>query len=570
MKKLFTLPITTFLINLFVFCIFINSSTSAQAPNWLWAKSAGGNNGSSYGNSIITDAYGNSYVTGYFNSFTIAFGSYILNNANSTYPLIDNIFLAKYDANGNVLWAKSFGGTGTGNNGAYGDKGQSITIDASGNIYITGEFSSPSITFGNYTLNNYGNNAYDVFIAKFDAGGNALWAKSAGGNYYDMSYSIKADASGNVYITGEFDSPSITFGNYTLNNHGNNAYDVFFAKFDVNGNVLWAKSAGGNADDVGNSITTDASGNVYITGEFDPPSITFGNYTLNNTGVWDIFLVKYNASGNVLWAKSAIGTNNDYANSVTVDALGNAYVAGQFDSPTMTVGSITLTNANTNGSFDLFLAKYDTGGNVLWAKSAGGTDYDVAYSVAVDVSGNAYVVGCFNSSTLTFGSTTLTNAGYENIFLVKYDAGGNVLWAKSAGGTGSDGANSVAVDASGNTYLTGYFLSSTITFGSTTLTNAYVGLFDIFLAKLGNGTGINEFSNKFDISVFPNPSIDNITIIIPQKATIEISNIQGQLIKTLAVSSNKTSIDVSAFPCGMYVVKVKTEKGVAVKKFVKE
>ena len=169
------------------------------------------------------------------------------------------------------------------------------------------------------------------------------------------------------------------------------------------------------------------------------------------------------------YTKSAGGTNTDYANSVIVDANGNTYVVGYFSSSSITFGTTTLTNS---GSADMFIVKYDASGNMLWAKSAGGTSNDYAQSIAVDANGNTYVAGYFNSSSITFGSNTLTNAaGDYDMFVVKYDASGNVLWAKSAGGTSDDQANSITVDANGNIYVAGSFKSASITFGATTLTN---------------------------------------------------------------------------------------------------
>lgn len=188
--------------------------------------------------------------------------------------------------------------------------------------------------------------------------------------------------------------------------------------------------------------------------------------------IFVIAILNSNAqSPNWQWAKNAGGASLDYAYSVATDVNGNTYVAGGFQSSSITFGTATLANAGGGSVSDMFIVKYDATGNVLWAKSAGGTSADDAYSIITDASGNVYVVGYFQSSSITFGSTTLTNAGAYDMFIVKYDASGNVLWAKSAGGTNHDAANSVITDASGNVYVAGYFQSSSITFGSATLTN---------------------------------------------------------------------------------------------------
>jgi len=541
---------------------FLNIMSFAQTPNWLWAKSAGGTN-VDCPHSIAVDASGNIYVVGYFASPTIIFGSITLTNT-ATYGSAD-IFLAKYDAIGNVLWVKSIGGMGN-------DEAYSISVDASENTYVAGKFESSTIIFGSTTLTNATTNgSADIFLAKYDANGNVIWAKSAGGTSNDRAYSISVDASENTYVAGYFASSTITFGSTTLINASLNYSDIFFAKYDANGNVTWAKSGGGQYSDIVNSIMSDVSGNTYLAGWFDSPTLSFESTSLSNMGGGypDIFLAKCDNLGIVLWAKSAGGLKDDRATSVAIDAIGNTYVVGYFKSSTIIFGSTTLTNATTIGSADIFLAKYDTNGNVLWAKSVGGIGDDEAYSVTMDASGNIYVVGYFGSSTIILGSTTLTNIianGSEDILLAKYDANGNVIWAKSVGGTGDDEAYSIAIDASENTYVSGMFSSDTISFGSTTLP----GNEDIFLAKLGSSTVINELSDSLNFSVFPIPATNSLTIESPQKSKIEILNIQGQLIKTIAAINDQTTIDISVFPSGIYFIKVKTEKGIAVKKFIKE
>ena len=526
-------------------------SVNAQTPNWQWAKSAGGT-GSAFGLIVSTDAIGNVFMTGYFKSPTITFGTTTLTNAGS-----NDIFIVKYDATGNVLWAKSVGG-------AYDERGQSVSTDASGNVFMTGYFISPTISFGTTTLTNtYASNLYsDFFIVKYDTSGNVLWAKSAEGAYDDSGQSVSTDASGNVFITGIYYSPTITFGTTTLTkaNPTSNYSDIFIVKYDASGNMLWATSAeDGVFNDDGRSVSTDASGNVFIAGYFASPTITFGTTTLTNTNSsWDIFIVKYDSSGNVLWAKSAGGTAYDIGNSVSTDAIGNVFMTGIYYSPTITFGITTLTNANNVA--DIFIVKYDASGNVLWAKSAEGTWYDLSYGVCTDVIGNVFITGAFYSPTITFGTTTLTNVNAANdIFIVKYDASGNVLWAKSAGGTGYDEGYAVSTDASGNVFLTGNFGSPNINFGTTTLTNTdTTGSFrDIFIAKLDGTTGTNDIKNA-NIKIYPNPTNNIINIeglTKNENNTIQIFDVQGKLVITKNISE-KGTIDLSELNKGVYVIKI--------------
>jgi hypothetical protein len=531
-------------IKLLIIALVFSGFANAQLPNYLWAKSAGGT-GMDNCNSVATDASGNILVTGYFTSPSITFGTTTLTNANNTG--VADIFLVKYDAGGNILWAKSAGGSPN-------DYGNSVATDVSGNILVTGYFSSPSITFGTITLINANPPNSDIFLVKYDAGGNVLWAKSAGGSNWDHGISVSTDASGNVLVTGYFASSLISFGTTTLTTASTGIFDIFLVKYDAGGNVLWAKSGGGSASDEGNSVATDANGNVLVTGYFASSTINFGTTTLTNAGNNDFFLVKYDSAGNVLWAKSEGGSAFDKGNNVFADASGNILVTGFFISSSITFGTTTLTNA---GTANFILVKYDAGGNVLWAKSAGGSASDEGNSVSTDASGNILVAGRFTSPSITFGTTTLTNAGVSDIFLVKYDSGGNVLWAKSAGGSTDDEGNSVSTDASGNILVTGFFYSPSITFGTTTLSNA--GGLDIFIVKLsGLATGIEEdnFTNAIDI--FPNPFSTQITLqtnISLNNATFKMDNYMNQTVAQIENISGQTiTFNRGNLPSGLYFV----------------
>ena len=220
-------------------------------------------------------------------------------------------------------------------------------------------------------------------------------------------------------------------------------------------NWLWATAAGGQFAEQADAICTDASGNVYATGYFSTSSITFGSYTLTTSGSSSLFIVKFDPSGNVLWAQSKSGSSTINGYGIAADASGNVYVSGRFYSSTLTFASTTLTNA---GGSDMFVVKLNSSGTYLWAKSAGGTGTESGAGISVDASGNVIVSGYFSSSSLTFGSTTLTNAtGSSDMFTVKYDASGAVLWAKSAASAGVDYGVDNTTHATGNVIISGYF-----------------------------------------------------------------------------------------------------------------
>jgi hypothetical protein len=565
------------LIAAFIFTATVaNKPVSAQSIDWSWAKSAGGT-GEERGYRITTDISGNVYVTGYFKSPFITFGSTTLGNAGGAGCIggCSDIFVVKYDATGNMLWAKRAGGTNE-------DMSYGISTDAGGNVYITGYFKSSFIAFGSTTLSNAGGlgcsgGCSDVFVTKYDAAGNVLWATSAGGTHFDEGKCISTDASGNVCVTGHFHSYTINFGSFSLTNANGMSSDIFIVKYDSVGNALWANSGNGTNDDLGNGITTDASRNVYLTGYFYSTNIIFGGSTLTNVnpGWSDIFVAKYDSSGNVIWVKSAGGTSGDRGFSISTDTSGNVYATGIFYNANISFGSDTLTNA---GGDDIYIAKYDSSGNVLWAESAGQADDDWSNGITTDASGNLYVTGGFRSPAISFGSFTLTNAstGASDIFVAKYDTGGNTLWAKRAGGIAFDDSHSVSTDISGNVFVTGFFGSASIAFGSDTLANA--GGIDIFTAKLSDFTGIEENSLSYALHIYPNPFSSKVSITLKNQSIkqviITIKNILGQTVFTekseIRNPQSEMKLDLEFLQQGIYFLEINFDGERIAKKIVKQ
>ncbi len=329
------------------------------------------------------------------------------------------------------------------------------------------------------------------------------WAKSAGSLYSDDGGgSIAMDSGGNVFLSGFFGQPSITFGFTTLFNKGGS--DMFLVKYHQSGNVFWAKSFGRTGSESASGIQADANGNIFVIGSFDGSIIVFNTDTLKNHGIfsYDFFLVKFNTSGNILWAKSFGGSSEDYASDINLGNDGSIVVSGNFLSPAITFGDTTLTIADSSTSymFDMFIVKFDADGNVLWAKSAGGNQVDHGFGNCIDMNNNIYVTGNFRSSTISFGDTTLTNNGSWDMFVVKYDANGNVLWAKSMGGTQFEAGNNIMLVENGNIIVAGTLESSSVVIGDTVLSTR--GGEDILLVKYdANGNVLwarNEGGNSHE------------------------------------------------------------------------
>ncbi|MDP6889543.1 MAG: SBBP repeat-containing protein [Candidatus Thalassarchaeaceae archaeon] len=243
---------------------------------------------------------------------------------------------------------------------------------------------------------------------------------------------------------------------------------------------LAQKAGGSSGDDRSNAIATDSNGDIYVTGSFEQTA-AFGSITLTSAGNDDIFVAKMNSSGGWLWAIQAGGPNDDHGVDLDLDNSGNVYLTGKFQN-TALFGLDSMTAGPTSND-DFFVAKIDTWGNWQWVEGADCHNNGRCYgtSIAVDSNGYAYVTGSFTRD-VNFGSTTLTWAGVEDVFVTKIDTWGNWQWATMGGGAqGYDVPNSIAIGPYGNAYLTGYH-QFTSTFGNTSITAN--GGSDLFMAKI--------------------------------------------------------------------------------------
>jgi len=533
---------------------------NGQPLNCFWARGsvAGGNTSYDEGISAATDASGNVYVAGFFQSTTITFGPYTFTKSGSS-----DLFLVKYDAAGNLLWAISAGGSNT-------DVASSVAVDPSGNVYLAGWFESPDITFGAYTLTLTGSG--NIFLVKYDTNGNVLWAKSSSQNSSGSCWglSVAADGSGNAYITGFFLSSTITFDFATLTNTGDE--DIFIVKYNSAGTVAWAKSASGTGGDRGTSITTDVTGDIYLTGWSNSPTLSFDNYILTNSNIGAdfVFLAKFDAMGNVLWTKGSQGEGSTYGFSTGTDLSGNCYITGRFSyAPVINFDSFSLSNINQSTT-DIFLVKYSSAGNVLWAKSAGGMGDDCGHGIVTDALKNVYLTGGFslpNSgiNSINFDSTILPfpPGGIDPVFVAKYDSSGNILCAFSIE-SGGDDEYGFARDASGNLFIGSDYMNSSFILGPDTL--SLTGYEDVFVAKFSFKCGsesIDEYNNNEYVLLSPNPFSSETTIKTNRNlngADLTIYNTFGQEVKSIKNISGQTiKLHRDNLPGGIYFIQLTQE-----------
>jgi cytoskeletal protein CcmA (bactofilin family) len=365
-------------------------------------------------------------------------------------------------------------------------EGHAIAVDCAGNSYVTGFFSGQIL---DGALESVGGR--DVFVAKYDADGNLVWAKRGGGEGADESFGITVDSEGYSYVAAVFEEADATFGTIPLTLVG--VRDMAIVKYDPDGNVLMAIHAGGTDATVEvHAVAVDEDGNIYVTGRFDL-TVDFGGTSLTSNGSRDIFVAKYNAAGSLEWAKSAGNMQQDNEDfdegkGIAVDADGNSYVTGFFCGD-VDFGGTTLSSIDDTA--DVFIAKYDTDGNLEWVISAGGSDHDEGQGIAVDKDGNIYVSGNFVGEAEFDGITLNSVDESRDIFVAKFDTDGNIVWAKSAGGPEDDANNEdevndvIAIDGAGNSYITSVFFGEA-NFDDITLTvveDSEPETGDVFVAK---------------------------------------------------------------------------------------
>ncbi len=378
-------------------------------------------------------------------------------------------------------WAKQMGGTTTD------DVGLSVAVDASGNVYTTGQL---------------GNNA---FISKIDTTGMLSWTKQMTGTL-SKATSMVIDESGNVLITGKFNG-TVDFdpgpGTFNLTAISD---DQFISKLDAGGNFIWTKQIGGtiHGDNIdATSIATDSRGNVYTTGGFDGDNIDFdpgpGVFVLNKGyPAHEIFVSKLDSNGNFAWAKhmkeAAVGSaiHSSWGYSIAVDSTGNVYTTGEFaNNIDFDPGpGVFYLYQNTYDYKDAFISKLDAAGNFLWAKQLKGQNADAGSwgtSLAIDPLGNIYITGNF-LDTVDFdpGPATLPLFSADgNSFISKLDAAGNLISVKQFGAGGGLISRSIDLDAYGNIFITGNF-GGTADFdpGPGTINLTTAGDLDVFILKL--------------------------------------------------------------------------------------
>lgn len=454
------------------------------------------------------------------------------------------------------------------------------------------------------------NSGASACIIKFDTQGNELWRKCFIGT---IKISGIAVVSNNLYVSGNFENSVIVYSD-TLSSAGMN--DIFIIRLTPNGNFVWVKTMGGTEDDLGNGLTADKTGNIFLTGKYSGTA-TFGSQNLTCLCTSNIFIAKYDSSGNInvlksggcMWSSSSFSSGY----KITVDENGNIFILGQYTYFVLDTFQISG-GGGPYGAW--FICKLDSTGNVSWVQKV--LNYTVLdlFNIVNDSDGNVLITGYYH---WTLGGRTVT---------IKYDSNdGQVLWDKNSGGncTGSQGKSEGIATDGNSSYIFGRVgwggYNCTSSFGGlliikydsaggqllydTIRTNSSPFAFDIirdsngdfivcglmqqgslilgndtlyvssntklFIAKFADNsnTAVNEFIYSEGINIFPNPSSGKFTIQSTEKiSSIEIINLLGEKIYSITVNSKQETVNLSSHPKGIYFVQVLSEGQSTVRKIV--
>lgn len=519
------------LFQLVVFSV-ISSFSMAQTPSLNWVNQTGASNAVA-AMDIESDASGNTYVTGFFSgTIDLDPGPGVVNI--QTVGSSD-IYLAKYDPQGQLIWGRAFGSSGA-------DEG--LHIDVTGNSVVICGFFLTFVEFDSIHpagfLNSFGD--FDAFMAKFDTSGSFVWAKQVGGFAgIEEARSVCQDQLGNVYVTGFFTGQAdMDPSNVSLLIPSIGGQDVWIMKLDQNGQLVWVKTLGGVSADQANEIVLDGYGHVLVGGSFRATvDMNPGAGTVNkiSAGSDDAFVLKLDTSGQYVWSAAFGGIGTDIMNSVATDFNGNMILAGFFQI-TMDAdpgsGSFLI---STSGNVGGFVLKLDSAGTFMFANVFGGTNNNSPRQVKVHPNGHILVAGSF-SGTCDFDPSVAvfnkSSQGSDDAYCLRLDENGSLNWVFTYGGSGFEDAQGVSIRSGQELALTGRFSSATdfdpsfalLTLSPAASRDAYVlVLTDQFASGL-----ISETFTEPLASVYPNPVIDELFILplLNSEVSAKLMSVNGE------------------------------------------
>lgn len=527
--------------------------------------------------SVAVDGDGNTVLAGYFESVVD------VDPGPGEELLVSNgqndAFVMKLDTDGALLWLLQVGGAGA-------DYATGVSVDATGNVYVTGAFNDV-VDFdpgaGVAELTSAGE--HDIFLAKYSPAGAYLGAWGVGGPGYDEPKCVATGPLGSVYLLSYFSGTiDADPGAGVLAIASQGQLDMLVQRFTGEGELVWAQGTGSSGADLGLSMALDAEENIWITGsfegtvDFDPGT---GTSPLISAGAWDIFVTKRSADGELVWAGRMGGVENfDTGYDIAVDAEGNAIVTGSFFGSgdfDPGAGVHTLT-ASSLGSDEVFVQKLSPAGEFLWAKALGGEGADLGYGVGVTSDGRVLLTGFFSGTadldpdpTAVFELTT-GSSNFFDAFLCELDPDGAFLGASQFAGAGSIATQPIAIGPDDAVTIAGHF-ESTVDMdpGAAEVLVTSSGFRDAFVVRLADPVaGLPAVDEPATLLLFPNPATDHITVDLDASvvgARYVVLDELGREVAQGRVDGVRMRLPVDGLTAGQYQILVKSP-GVRAASFV--
>ena len=576
-------------LSLLFFTLFWVNIMHAQQLNFSWANAMGAPNtigsATAVGISIAHDNFGNVFLAGTFQD-TIDFDP----GAGTTWVASTgayDIFLAKFNIQGNLVWIKSFAGTST--EGPVG-----LVVDNTGNPILLGQFqqtidANPDPNLSN-SLISFG--VEDVFLVKLDSMGNYIWSKQMGGVNTDYPMMLRSDNLGNLIVAGTFrDSidtdPSANVQN--LVSSGN--VDGFLVKLNSLGNYVWSKKVGANFGDAITGIDVDVNNNIYACGSFVgtvdfDPGVNVFNLTATISTVGS-FVFKWDAAGNYVFAKPFLSTNasgNITASYLNLDATGNIFIIGDFnrqvDFNPDAVAVDTMTSSSN--SQDVFLTKFNSTGVYQWTRIFGNNNIDFATAIVNDAQGNVYFKGSFSGSIDINPhpvDSMILNAvggiGGRSDYICALNPAGGYAWGTKVFGF-LNGYRGPTLDIVQNRFYHAGQFTGTGDFdpgpGVYNLSGVAGTGTAFFVQLIRTNVGLDEQVEQDGFSLYPNPTRNFLNIVSKeelQNAQISLCNMNGQVIAMEKnVNGKSFGLQVDGFAEGLYLLQIRSEKSIATLKVI--
>lgn len=523
----------------------------AKSQNWQWANQVGSSILQSYDyGSVITDG-SNSYLIGKYS------GTIYLQSDTLVAVGNNGLFVIKYDAIGNEVWARGFGGNNINPNNY--NEVNGVFNPVENQLYLTGKFYGQMILGTDTLLSNAFSN---IYLTKMDLNGNFIWGKSISTPLVnDMAY-VFAQPNGNIFLAGNIGDTAF-FDSYQVTPGG------FFSRYDSSGNCLWAEH---KFDGITNLQSKFAfiGDDIIMGGWYNSNPVMIDTATLIPfSNSFDGYLVRMDSLGGIKWIKTFGYSGYDAITAIGVDSLNDIYITGGFQD-SISFNGTTLTCSGQ----DIFIVKYSSNGNLIWAKQTNATG-NTGFAGSIDVSGNgtSYITGNF-TGLVSFGPYSISTSNTSDMFLARYNNNGDCLGVRNFGyATG----NSVVTDNSGNPICAGSF-QNTVTCGSSTLTSN--GYFDIFIAKsdVFTGSGGNERTYNNQLIIYANPNKGSFRVQLPDVITdlrgalLTVYDVQGKEVARFNLENTEENpqLEINNATSGFYTVRLVKDKQIFTGKLVVE